>query len=65
MVLVTFTPENLKTKWVSGKSNGQEDGIALLLEPAPAFYENADDIEEKRHEAALRFKNIFNYILSL
>ena len=59
--LLTFTQDEFKQSWVSGKSNGQEEGIALLLEPAPAFYENADEIEEKK-TSGLAFKNIFNYI---
>ena len=49
---------NSKQSWISDKNNGQDEGIALLLEPAPSFY---DDVEEKR-TSGLAFKNIFNYI---
>jgi ATP-binding cassette subfamily B protein len=59
--LVTFTTNEFKQSWISDKNNGQDEGIALLLEPAPLFYENADDIEEKK-TSGLAFKNIFNYI---
>jgi ATP-binding cassette subfamily B protein len=59
--LVTFTPDELKQNWISDKNNGQNEGIALLLEPAPSFYENADDIDEKK-TSGFAFKNIFNYI---
>ncbi len=60
--LITFTPQEFKSNWISDKEDGQEDGVALLLEPAPAFYENRDEIEEKQ-KTGLAFKNIFNYIL--
>ena len=59
--LVTFTTSEFKQAWISDKTNGQEEGIAMLLEPAPLFYESAD-IEEKK-TSGLAFKNIFNYIL--
>lgn len=59
--LITFTPTEFKSHWISDKVNGVDDGVALLLEPSPAFYENANDTEEKKTEG-LRFKNIFNYI---
>lgn len=58
--LISVTPQEFKSKWVSDKTEGQEEGIALLLEPAPAFYENINEINEKE---GLHFKNIFNYIL--
>ena len=58
--LITFTTDEFKQGWISDKKNGQEEGIALLLEPSPSFYENVDDIEEKK-SSGLAFKNIFNY----
>jgi ATP-binding cassette, subfamily B, bacterial len=59
--LINFTPNEFKQHWISNKSNGQEEGIALLLEPTPSFYENKDELDEKK-ESGLAFKNIFNYI---
>ena len=39
-------------------------GIALLLEPAPAFYEKKETFRDAQGEVTgLHFKNIFNYIL--
>ena len=64
--LVTLTAKEFKAKWISDKENGQEEGIALLLEPAPAFYNKRDDdnsTQEEGRKGALAFKNIFNYIL--
>jgi ATP-binding cassette subfamily B protein len=57
--LLTYTPAEFKSRWISNKSDGQEEGIALLLEPSPAFYQNSDEREEIR---GLAFKNIFQYI---
>jgi ATP-binding cassette subfamily B protein len=60
--LVNFTPQEFKSNWISDKEDGMAEGVALLLEPAPAFYENKDETEEKK-KTGLAFKNIFNYIL--
>ena len=59
--LITFTPQEFKANWLSDKEHGEEEGVALLLDPAPAFYENTDEMEEKQ-KTGLAFKNIFNYI---
>ena len=60
--LITLTEEEFKSHWISDKVDGQDEGIALLLEPAPSFYENAEDSDEKRKKG-LQFKNILHYIL--
>lgn len=36
--LVTYTKEEFCEHWVSTKTNGEEKGIALLLEPTEQFY---------------------------
>ncbi len=59
--VITFAPQEFKVNWISDKENGDETGVALLLEPAPAFYESSDDAVE-RQKTGLAFKNIFNYI---
>jgi ATP-binding cassette, subfamily B, bacterial len=59
--LVAFTEQEFKSHWISNKNNGQDEGIALLLEPSPLFYENIDEAEERKSKG-LKFKNIFNYI---
>jgi len=58
---VSYSMEEFKTNWISDRENGEETGVALLMEPAPAFYENIDETEEKQ-KTGLAFKNIFNYI---
>lgn len=59
--LIWLSPEEFKKSWISNKKEGQEEGIALLLEPSPKFHENAGDAEERK-SSGLAFKNIFNYI---
>ena len=59
--LITLSPTEFKTNWISDKTDGEEDGIALLLEPSPVFYENENEKEEKQ-KTCLGFKNIFHYI---
>ena len=40
--LVTYTKEEFCEHWVSTKTNGEEKGIALLLEPTEHFYAQKD-----------------------
>ena len=40
--LVTYTKEEFCEHWVSTKTNGEEKGIALLLEPTEQFYAQKD-----------------------
>lgn len=40
--LVTYTKEEFCEHWVSTKTNGEEKGIALLLEPTEQFYTQKD-----------------------
>lgn len=57
--LVKYNLEEFKKHWVSTQSDGEEKGIAMFLEPTPAFYENQMDeqpIEERS------FKFLFGYI---
>jgi len=37
--LVKYNLEEFKKHWVSTQSGGEEKGIAMFLEPTPAFYE--------------------------
>lgn len=59
--LITYTTKEFKQHWISDKN---EEGIALLLEPSPAFYLTPDPSPEgEGKKEGLQFKNIFNYIL--
>lgn len=57
--LITYNPTEFKNHWISDKANEEEGGIALLLEPSPAFYQNNEEKEDKN---GLGFKNIFQYV---
>ncbi len=41
--LVTYTTEEFNKQWATTKQDGKNIGVALLLEPTPAFYEMGGD----------------------
>ena len=46
--IITYTKEEFCKKWISTKdSTGEEVGVALLLEPTAAFYEQENNKESK------------------
>ncbi|MCL2042325.1 MAG: peptidase domain-containing ABC transporter [Bacteroidales bacterium] len=55
--LIKFTVAEFCNNWLSTKKDGDANGIALLLEPTPAFYEQED---EKGNRA--KFSFIFRYL---
>ena len=57
--LVKYNLEEFKKHWVSTQSDGEEKGIAMFLEPTPAFYEKKMD-EEPTEERSFKF--LFGYI---
>ncbi len=54
---IQFTVEEFCANWISNVSNGNQEGIALLLQPTPAFYEYED---EKQTRTGWSF--IFRYL---
>lgn len=42
--LVKYNQEEFEQHWVSSNNNSENAGIALLLEPTPAFYNNEYDV---------------------
>ena len=44
--LLTYTEEEFKRCWLSNRKAGTDEGIALCLEPTPAFYQKQDELEE-------------------
>ena len=52
--LVKYSLEDFKKHWISTQSDGEEKGIAMFLEPTPAFY------EKKTEERSFKF--LFGYI---
>ncbi len=61
--LLTYTIKEFCDHWVSDPEQEEPQGVALLLEPSPLFYERAEAAEEPEAGGALRFKNILGYIL--
>lgn len=50
--LIKFTVQEFLSGWLSTKTEGQDEGVALLLEPTPDFYVAED---EKQDKTKLRF----------
>jgi len=55
--LIDFTIEEFCANWISTKEQGEDEGIALLLEPTPAFYEQEDEKSDRA-----KFSFIFRYL---
>jgi len=55
--LIKFTVEEFCNNWLSMKKEGEEEGVALLLEPTPAFYEQEDEKSDRT-----KFSFIFRYL---
>lgn len=55
--LVKYTKKEFVKNWATTKSQGEEKGICLLLEPTPDFYEQEDEKTDKR-----TFKFLFKYL---
>jgi len=59
--LVTYTLDEFKEHWISTHSDGEDKGVAMFLEPTPAFYENKDgDDDSNKEKRSFRF--LFGYI---
>ena len=44
--LLKYTEEEFKKNWITTKHEGQEKGVAMLLEPTPYFYEAKTEIKQ-------------------
>ncbi len=45
--LVSYTAEEFCQHWLSAQTAGTEEGVVLLLEPTPAFFEQEDELPLK------------------
>lgn len=59
--LITYTPAEFSQHWISDKSEAGKEGIALLLQPTPLFYKEAEDKQASTGE--LSFSNLWQYVL--
>lgn len=58
--LVTYTIDEFKKHWISTHSDGEDKGVAMFLEPTPAFYANNEFVEGNKEKRSFRF--LFGYI---
>ncbi|MGB8191549.1 MAG: peptidase domain-containing ABC transporter [Chitinophagaceae bacterium] len=59
--LIDYSPEEFRKHWVSDKIKGEDEGIALLLEPAPDFYKKKNALPKSK-TTGIAFRNIINYV---
>jgi len=55
--LITYTKEEFLKYWATTEKNGEKQGIALLLEPTPNFYEQKGEKTDKT-----KFSFLFQYL---
>lgn len=55
--LISYKEEEFQRCWYSTKSDGVDEGVALLLEPTPDFYKQEDEKKQK-----LNFLYLLGYI---
>lgn len=61
--IITYNKDEFLQHWISNKTEGKEAGIALLLDPTPAFYSYEEEqTTTKDEKAILGFNTIFSYI---
>jgi len=56
--LITYTEEEFKENWLSTKTNSLDKGVALLIEPTAAFYNQKNETKDRN---SLKF--LFTYFL--
>lgn len=60
--LVKYSLEEFKSHWISTRSNGEEKGIAMFLEPTPSFYSHKEDGEGEKNKNPRSFRFLFGYV---
>ena len=59
---ITYTKEEFIKLWIGNNANeNTEEGIALLLEPTPSFFNNEFDNEESKASFSFLSKYLFKY----
>ena len=58
--LISYTKDEFIRSWGSDVKNGKAEGIALLMEPTPEFYEQEDEKASKANFSFL-FRYLFQY----
>jgi ATP-binding cassette subfamily B protein len=57
--LITYTKQEFLKSWVSTMAEGNELGVALLLEPTPAFFDSEVTLDKNKQ---LGFSYLFGYL---
>jgi ATP-binding cassette subfamily B protein len=60
--LITYNRKEFVSHWISTQSYGEEKGIAMFLEPTPAFYSRKDSKEERKDKNPRSFRFLFGYV---
>lgn len=60
--LVSYSKEEFCDHWVSTKTNGEDKGIALLLEPTEEFYRLANEGSTSGKDSHSRFSFLWGYL---
>jgi ATP-binding cassette, subfamily B, bacterial len=58
--LIEYSAEDFCKGWLAGKTNNEEEGIALLLEPTPRFYEEEGE-KSKGLAIGMLWQYVFRY----
>lgn len=55
---MTYTEKEFKNHWISTQSKGEEKGIAMFIQPTPAFHELSGETTNRKRS----FNFLFGYI---
>ncbi len=59
--LLTYTQEEFLRCWISSKTNGEDTGTAMALQPAPEFYEQDDEKQKAARNLGYFVRYLFPY----
>lgn len=59
--LLTYSKEEFCSHWVSTQTNGEEKGVALLLEPTELFYDQEGDKQPSENRLKFLWKYLAKY----
>ena len=57
--LISYSRQEFMEHWVSTRSQGEEKGIAMFIQPTPAFYEQEGESKKEKRS----FKFLFGYVM--
>ncbi len=57
--LITYSKDEFNKGWLSARENGHEEGVGLLLEPLPSFYEHEPEEQRSKRKSLVY---LFGYL---